>query len=135
VPYAPFGGAFLGATFDVTPLYRLNAVMRWRKRARLTTAKTRAHAHRLQARFVRGLGRAGVRVVSPAELVVPLENVQRGQFLTFRTPKASQLVAALAKRHVVVDARGDRLRFGFGVAQDEGDVDALLERMSTLRPR
>lgn len=133
VPYAPFGGAFLGATFDVTPLYRLDAVMRWRRRARLTTAKTRAHAHRLQERFVRGLGTAGVRAVSPTELVVALENPQRGQFLTFRTPRAAQLVSALAKQHVVVDARGDRLRFGFGVAQDERDVDALVERLATVR--
>ena len=34
---------------------------------------------------------------------------------------------------MLVDARGDRLRFGFGVAQDEADVDALLGRLASLR--
>jgi selenocysteine lyase/cysteine desulfurase len=130
VPYATGAGAFQGATFDPSGLYRLNAVMRWRAREGLTTAKTRAHAHALQQRFVRGLGpRHPIRA---EQLVVPLADEARGQFLTFRTDAAKALCAALKERHVITDARDDRWRFGFGPYQDEGDVDGLLERLEGL---
>jgi len=35
-------------------------------------------------------------------------------------------------RNVVVDVRGDRLRFGFGLYHDADDVDRLLERLAQL---
>lgn len=129
VPYAPGGGQFLGATFDPTGLYRLNAVMRWRGEVGLTSEKSRDHAFALQRRFVSGLSTG---LVEQAQLVVPLEDEGRGHFLTFRTPRAAALARALASKDVVVDARGDRLRVGFGVYQDETDVDRLLERLASL---
>ncbi len=129
VPFAPGGMRFMGATFDPTALYRFNAVMRWRSAIGLTTAKTRAHAHGLQQRFVDALARVAGAPVSPAQLVVPVAEWLRGQFLAFRTPAAREISAQLAKRYVITDARDDRLRFGFGVYQDESDVDALVERM------
>lgn len=127
VPYAPGGAAFWGATFDPSGLYRLNAVMRWRKELGLTTAKTREHAHALQRRFVNGLGPR--HLARAAELVLPVTEPARGQFLTFRTPDAKAHCATLKARHVITDARDDRWRFGFGPYQDEADVDALLERL------
>jgi selenocysteine lyase/cysteine desulfurase len=127
VPYASGGAAFWGATFDPSGLYRLNAVMRWRKDVGLTTAKTRAHAHALQRRFVDGLGPR--HLARAVDLVVPVTDEARGQFLTFRTPEAKAHCATLKARHVITDARDDRWRFGFGPYQDEADVDALLERL------
>lgn len=132
VPYAPGGGRFLGATFDPSGLYRLNAVMRWRREVSLTTSKSLGHAFALQRRFVEGLG---PRAIERRPLVVPLETEARGHFLTFRADEALALAKALAQRNVVVDARGDRLRVGFGVYQDEGDVDRLVERLSMEWPR
>lgn len=131
VSYAPDGAQFLGATFDPSGLYRLNAVMRWRREVELTTEKSRAYAFVLQRRFVAGLSSG---VLEREQLVVPLEDEGRGQFLAFRTPRAAELVRALAAKRVVVDARGDALRVGFGVYQDEADVDQLLERLATLTP-
>ncbi|MDX2011025.1 MAG: aminotransferase class V-fold PLP-dependent enzyme [Myxococcaceae bacterium] len=130
VPYATGAAAFQGATYDPSGLYRLDAVMQWRARAGLTTAKTRARAHALQQRFVQGLTAA--HPVGAEQLVVPLTDEARGQFLTFRTKDAKALCAALKRRHVITDARDDRWRFGFGPYQDEGDVDALLERLAGL---
>ena len=127
VPYAPGAGAFWGATFDPSGLYRLGAALAWRQSIGLTTAKTRAHARRLQQRFVSGLG--STHPIRAEQLVVPLAEEQRGQFLTFRTPDAKAISSALKERHVITDARDDRLRFGFGPYQDEADVDALLERL------
>jgi selenocysteine lyase/cysteine desulfurase len=57
------------------------------------------------------------------DLVVPDAN-RRGRFLTFRTPQAQALAASLRARSVVCDARGDRIRFGFGLYQDETDVQS-----------
>ncbi|MCA2978019.1 MAG: aminotransferase class V-fold PLP-dependent enzyme [Myxococcaceae bacterium] len=132
VPYAAGAAAFQGATFEPSGLYRLNAVMRWRQQVGLSTAVTRAHAHALQRRFVAGLGAS--HPVRPGQLVVPLDDDARGQFLTFRTDPARALCAAMKARHVVTDARDDRWRIGFGPYQDEADVDALLERLSGVTP-
>jgi selenocysteine lyase/cysteine desulfurase len=116
VPFATGGARFFGATFDPSGLYRLNAAMRWRAQVGLTTLKTREHAHALQRRFLLGADAAG--------LVVTDE--RRGQFLTFRREDARARCAQLKTRGVKTDARDDRLRFGFGVYQDEADVDRLL---------
>ncbi len=129
VPYASNGARFTGATFDPSGLYRFNAVMRWRREIALTTASSRAHAHALAARFVGGLSS---KHLSADQLVVPLTNTDRGHFLAFASPKARELCASLKALNVVTDVRGDRLRFGFGVAQNEAQLTALLQRVATL---
>lgn len=126
VPYASGGGAFMGATFDPSGLYRLNAVMRWRQSVGFTTPVARTHAHSLQQRFLAGLSDSTL--VRSEQLVVP-EAEQRAQFLTFRTSDAKALSAELETRNVITDARDDRLRFGFGPYQDEADVEQLLTRL------
>jgi selenocysteine lyase/cysteine desulfurase len=132
VPYAPDAMRFAGATFDPTALYRLNAVMDWRRAVGLTTERARQHAHALQTRFVEGLGNLSRRPVNPDTLMVPVDNPNRGQFLTFKTPSAKELTAKMGEKRVITDAREDRLRFGFGVYQDASDVDALLQRLGAL---
>jgi selenocysteine lyase/cysteine desulfurase len=122
VPYAGGGARFLGATFDPSGLYRLNAAMRWRHEVGLTTAATRAHAHQLQRQFIGALGEA-------PGLVVPIDDGRRGQFLTFRRADARERSAQLKRLDVITDAREDRLRFGFGVYQDGDDVRRLVERL------
>ena len=126
VPYASSGGAFMGATFDPSGLYRLNAVMRWRQSVGFTTSAARAHAHSLQQRFLAGLSESSL--VQRDQLVVS-EAGRRGQFLTFRTSDAKALSAELETRNVFTDARDDRLRFGFGPYQDDADVEQLLGRL------
>ena len=125
VPFATGGARFLGATFDPTGVYRLNAVMRWRAQVGLSTETARAHASGLMRRFL----------ASPTALREPLvvaDEARRGRFLTFRTPRAKALSDSLKQLRVITDARDDRLRFGFGPYQDEADVDALCERLSRL---
>jgi selenocysteine lyase/cysteine desulfurase len=38
----------------------------------------------------------------------------------------------LAQNHILVDRRGARLRFGFGLYQNEADVNSLLDRLKKL---
>ena len=58
---------------------------------------------------------------------------RRLQFLTggmtFRRTDAGTIADRLAAKNVVVDHRGDRLRFGFGMYHDATDVEALLTHL------
>jgi kynureninase len=68
-------------------------------------------------------------VLQASTLITPRDLVRQGNFLTFRFEGAAPLHAALRTRGVETDLRADRIRFGFGPYQDEGDVDALLARL------
>ena len=127
VPYAADGWRFMGATFDPSGLYRFNAVMRWLETAGIGPAALHAHAVALGERLVRGLP-AGCGLVEP-QLVVPLAQPRRGNFLTFDTPDAPALHARLHAAGVRTDVRGTRLRFGFGPYLVAADVDAVLARL------
>lgn len=133
VPYGADGSRFLGATFDPVGIYRLNAVLDWLAAEGITPAAIHAHALALQEAFVAGLPALGIPGLAPETLVVPLKAPSRGNFLTFRTPEAGALYEKLLARNIVTDHRGDRLRFGFGIYQDESDVAALIERLKSLR--
>jgi kynureninase len=52
----------------------------------------------------------------------------RGNFLTFDLADAEEVERRLAAAGVIVDRRGTRLRFGFGVYHDAAFVDALVAR-------
>jgi kynureninase len=58
---------------------------------------------------------------------VPIEEPNRGHFLTFRSAAAGDIHRALLARNVVTDYRTDRLRFGFGLYHDEEDVARLID--------
>ncbi len=119
----------MGATFEPSGLYRFNAVMRWRTQLNLTTAATRTHAHALQTQFTEGLQ---TRLLNVDQLMVGVASPQRGQFLTFKTETGQAVNTMLKKANIITDVRGDRLRFGFGVAQSAETVSALLERLNAL---
>lgn len=128
VPYARDGMRFMGATFDPSGLFRQVAVLRWLEEKGVTVAAIHEHARALARRFVAGLAGTGL---EPGRLVVPVEEPMRGNFLCFDLPDAEAWHERLARRGVVTDRRGTRLRFGFGLYQTEHEVDALLAR---LRP-
>ena len=125
VGYPEDGRRFLGATFDPVGLYRLNAVLDWLDALDLSVGRIHAHVHGLQETFVEALAALGLEALQPGQLVVPIEEPNRGHFLTFRTEAAGSIHRALLARHVVTDYRADRLRFGFGLYHDEEDVARL----------
>ncbi len=132
VPYAADGSRFLGATFDPTALYRFVAVMDWLAKEGVDPAAAHAHAHAMQARFLAALRVHPGLPVREQDLVVPLSDARRGNFLAFRTPRAGELHEKLYSANIVTDARGDRLRFGFGVYHDEASVDAGAARVAAV---
>ena len=90
----------------------------------MDATKIHAHALGLQESFLTGLTSLGLAALHPGQLVVP-ESARRGNFLTFRTPEAGKIYEALLAQNVITDYRADRLRFGFGLYQDDDDVVRL----------
>jgi kynureninase len=129
VPYAPSGARFLGATFDPTALYRFNAVQDWLQASNTGVAEIHAHVAALQQQFL--AGRAAAPLLKESALLPP-PGLPHGNFLTLRDPRAQALHDRLLGAGILVDCRADRLRVGFGIHQDEGDVDAFFRPIVKL---
>jgi selenocysteine lyase/cysteine desulfurase len=125
VGYAPDGSRFLGATFDVTALYRFNAVQDWLAREEKTVGAMLTHVRAIEQTFLRELDRANAAIHS--SMLVVKNDAERGRFLTFRTTRAAELTETLAARNIIVDHRGDRLRVGFGIYHNEAGAQRLAQ--------
>ena len=127
VGYSTDGWRFMGATFDPSGLYRFNAVMRWLSGEGITPAIIHAHVKALQQQFLQRV--TDCPLLSHAKLVVPQDEMRRGNFLTFETPQAQAIYRDLQELRVVTDVRGQRLRLGFGLYQTEEEADELTRRL------
>ncbi|MCG7392286.1 aminotransferase class V-fold PLP-dependent enzyme [Microvirga sp. ACRRW] len=128
VGYSTDGWRFMGATFDPSGLYRFNAVMRWLAHEGITPAIIHAHAKALQQSFLRRI--ADSHIFHQAKLVVPEDEMRRGNFLTFEMPTAQTLYRDLQQLRVVTDVRGQRLRIGFGLYQTEEEIEEMVQRLN-----
>ena len=129
VGYAKDASRWLGATFDPSALYRFNAVQRMLRDNGLTTAPISAHTAELQAQT---LGAIGQTPLAEAELLNPLTDGSHARFLAFRSPHAQAWYAALKAQNCITDVRADVLRIGFGIYQDESDVERLVQLLRGL---
>ena len=129
VGYARDASRFMGATFDPSALYRFNAIQRMLQDNGLTTAAISDHAASLQGQLVEALGRTAL---GAAELLNPLDGAPHARFLAFRSPQAQRWYAALKARNCITDVRGEVLRIGFGLYQDEKDVDRLIALLEQI---
>ena len=116
VGYAPDGRRFLGSTYDPSGIYRFNAVRRMLDAEGLDTAAISAYCDHLKQRFLNAAPFPELTMLSQPE----------ARFLAFQGAQARALYKQLTERGAVTDLRGDVLRIGFGLYQDETDVDALL---------
>ncbi len=130
VGYAKDATRFLGATFDPSALYRFNAVQRALFENGLSTARISGHVEELQRQLLAGLGNTPL---ASAELLNPLNGDRHARFLAFRHPDAQRWYAELKARNCITDVRGEVLRIGFGIYQDDEDVDALLALLGDLK--
>lgn len=132
VAYAEGGGRFLGATFDPSALYRVRAVLHALETAGLDVPAIHAHVVGLEDRFLAALAAQGSRTLTEERLAAPRGAPGRAHFLAFRHPEAQALQQALEAADVITDARGDRLRVGFGLYHDADDADRAAERLVAL---
>ena len=129
VGYAKDAMRFMGATFDPSALYRFNAVRQMLQENGLTTESIARKVAGLQQRLLDAIPST---VLGAAELLNPLDGGPHARFLAFRDRQAQRWCAALTDRGCITDVRGDVLRIGFGLYQDEEDVDALALLVSGL---
>lgn len=129
VGYAPDASRFMGATFDPSGLYRFNAIRRTLDENGLTTARMSSYVADLQAQF---LGATGGTPLAAADLLNPLKGSPHARFLAFGSPNAQRWYEDLKQRNCITDVRGDVLRIGFGIYQDEDDVERLAELVGVL---
>lgn len=127
VQYREDAGRFWGATFDSTPLYRFNGVRRMLDAQGLATADVAVHATAHQRRFQQALRNGEAGRLGEAEILNPVEGeATRARFLALRHPEAQRWRADLLAANVVTDVRDDVIRFGFGLYQDDEDVERLI---------
>jgi selenocysteine lyase/cysteine desulfurase len=129
VGYAKDASRFMGATFDPSALYRFNAVQRMLAEYGLTTAGISQHVAGLQRLLLDSLDTIPF---GEAELLNPLDGQPHARFLAFRSPDAQRWHADLQGRNCITDVRGDVLRIGFGIYQDESDLERLIALLAEL---
>ena len=129
VGYARDARRFMGATFDPSGLYRFVAVRRMLSENGLTTARISAHVEALQQQLLASIERTSL---AAAELLNPLDGQPHARFLAFRSPEAQRWYTALKAQNCITDVRGDVLRIGFGIYQDEDDVGRLIGLLGGL---
>jgi selenocysteine lyase/cysteine desulfurase len=130
VPFAKDDGRFLGATFDVSGLYRFNAVQDWLLREELTVPGMLAQVRTLERHFLAELDRLHA-PISPANLLIS-DETRRGRFLAFRTKDTAKITDRLAASNIIVDHRGDRLRIGFGIYHEPDDALRLAQAIAAI---
>ena len=131
VGYSKDGSRFLGATFDVTALYRFNAVQDWLKLEGQTVAHMLAHVRDIERTFLDALDKTKA-PFSSSMLVVP-EDAHRGRFLAFSTQRAGEIVGKLLARNIITDSRGDRLRIGLGIYHANEDAVRLADVLNSIK--
>ncbi len=129
VGYAKDASRWLGATFDPSGLYRFNAVQRMLAENGLTTARISGHTAELQAQTLESIGQTAL---ASTEILNPLGDGPHARFLAFRSADAQRWYAALKAQDCITDVRGDVLRIGFGIYQDESDVERLVQLLRGL---
>ncbi|HMY17589.1 MAG TPA: aminotransferase class V-fold PLP-dependent enzyme [Polyangium sp.] len=108
IEYGPRGERFSGATFDPTPFYRADAVLRHFDSFGLTVEQLREISLRQTKRILDVLDDAGL----GGQVVSPRLDERRGGFVAIRCAQAPNVVARLRARGVFSDARNDVLRLG-----------------------
>jgi selenocysteine lyase/cysteine desulfurase len=134
VGYSTCGMSFMGATQDPSGLYRFNAVWDLFTEQKITVPKIHQHVIKLQKLFLQLLPKHVFHQWGLIPLFHPSLEFH-GHFLSFEAPSeedAQIFQKALEREKIIIDRRGKRPRFGFGLYQDEFDVKELCLRLEKL---
>ncbi len=134
VGYSDNGMAFMGATQDPSGFYRFNAVWDLFDTEKMNVTNIHQYVLGLQKTFLKHLPASFLKAWSLKPLYSP-ELSWHGHFLTFEAPSieiAEKCQQTLSSHHILIDRRGTRLRFGFGLYQNEADVSELTGRLTKL---
>jgi selenocysteine lyase/cysteine desulfurase len=128
--YSRDGYRFAGSTMDFSALYRLESVLNLFKSEGLTVEKMHAHIQKLQKNFRDHLMEIDHHFLTEKN-ILSVDYNYHGHFLTFAMPSpehAKALHDELRDINIWTDYRGSRLRFGFGIYQNDCiDLRALIK--------
>lgn len=135
VGYTNDGLAFMGATQDPSGLYRLNAVWNLFQKEEVTVRDIHQYIRELQEVFLKHLLPTVLQKNGLTPLI-PDSLDWHGHFLTYEGQSESEVSLfqdKLRSLGILIDRRGKRLRFGFGLYQNEADVMALVNKLNRLQ--
>jgi selenocysteine lyase/cysteine desulfurase len=121
VIYAEDGYRFAGSTMDFTGLYRLISVLQLFKKEGITVEKIHRHVQNLQKNFRQYIEEKNFKEVN-VKNILKNDFDYHGHFYAFDLKDAAivKIIHSILNREKVrTDYRGTRLRFGFGLYQEE----------------
>jgi selenocysteine lyase/cysteine desulfurase len=131
VNYSNNGMRFAGSTMDYSPLYRLNAVLNFFKGDGITVEKIHSHIQMQQKNFREHLLSIDHHFLTEKN-ILSVDYNYHGHFLTFAMPSpehTKKLHDELRSHNIWTDYRASRLRFGFGLYQNDCiDLSVLKNR-------
>lgn len=134
VGYTQDALAFMGATQDPSGLYRFNATWDLFGSLELDINKKHEYIVSLQKHFITTLPMNFLKKFSLRPLFSNDLN-WHGDFLTFEAPSveaANKVYELLKGLNIIIDLRGQRLRFGFGLYQSKTEVDQLTNKLKEI---
>ncbi len=132
VAYGADGSRFLGATYDPTGLYRLNAVCAALTKEDVRTADVTTRVAALRAPLETAIEAGEAGALREALLLRPNASAPNARFIALRHADAVEWKAKLMAANIVTDARDDVLRIGLGLYHDPDDIPAFCARVRTV---
>lgn len=112
---------FAEKTMDCSALYRLNAVLKMYQQNSLTVETIHAYVQKLQQNFREHLLSIDHHYLTEKN-ILSVDYEHHGHFFAFAMPSeehAKTLCEELRTKNIMTDYRSARLRFGFGIYQNE----------------
>ena len=132
IQYSESGMKFSGSTFDPSGCYRLNSVMDLLRKENLTIESIHERILEIKKYFISSLEKAQITELKTQNIIQQLGQLTESHFVTFKIQNANEIQEILEKNNIIVDSRGDRLRFGFGLYHDLKDIDVLVKKLSQV---
>lgn len=132
VTYAADGSRFFGATFDPSGLYRQRAVLGWLKSLGVGVSDIHSHVGMLQNRFVENMGPRAKSMLAGREILSGAAGADHAHFIAYKLKEAGEIREKLLANNIIVDSRGDTLRFGFGIYHEPEDIARLVDRLEKV---
>lgn len=119
--YSEDGMRFAGSTMDYTALYRLISVLQLFSNEKISVSKIHQHIQLLQINFREEIDKLNHPLLNENNLI-RIDDSRQGHFYCFElgdSDVVKKIYQDLYKKNIRTDFRKSRLRFGFGLYQEE----------------
>jgi selenocysteine lyase/cysteine desulfurase len=117
----------MSGTYNLQPLLAFQVALDYMRKIGFENIRRRLFE--LTDCLIAGLGRLGIRIVSPIDRLE-----ERSAIVAFSLGERSgQCVEALATKNIHVSLRIGLIRVSLNIFNDEGDIDRLLEAVENFR--